>query len=388
MAGEMISCPKCGHNQSGGKECESCGVIFARYQRVVQRKKQLARQAALDAEAAKKKSRTLGIALMAVVLVAVTAGGTYYFVKPAGAPQQQVSQITEGTAPQDPVEKSVSRSEVVRESTPVMPVQEQEASHGSSIEYARKATVSIETPWGTGSGFFVSDNFIVTNRHVVELNQEELEKFRHNVETSRKMIDLEEQKIRKYRKDLKRIPKGPQREQVRIYIAELQKNLERIMPEQERAEQRLREMERPTGTGDVMVILADGSEHSANFLLMSDNYDLALLSVSVADHPVLKRPPEHYRINQGDKVFTIGSPVGLRNTVTAGVFSGLRKSTVNGQVLLQTDAPINPGNSGGPLIDEQGYVRGVNTMILRDTEGIGFAIPIEKVFEDFGSSIY
>jgi S1-C subfamily serine protease len=51
--------------------------------------------------------------------------------------------------------------------------------------------------------------------------------------------------------------------------------------------------------------------------------------------------------------------------------------------MLQTDAPINPGNSGGPLIDERGLVHGVNTMIIRDTQGIGFAIPIQTVMEEF-----
>lgn len=387
MAGEMISCPKCGHNQSGGKECTSCGVIFARYKRVLQRKKERAEQAAKEAEAANKKSSNLIMAVLALALVTVTAGGTYYLVKPGTTPQQQDAQMTVAV-PADRAEVVRPQVQETRVSSPAVASPEPEVYQGSSIEYARRATVSIETPWGTGSGFFVSNNFIVTNRHVVELNQDELEKFRHQVETSRKMIDLEEKKISKYRQELKRMPKGPQREQVRIYIAELEKNLDRIMPEQERAEERLQEMERQTGAGDVKVILADGSEHYANFLLMSENYDLALLAISVAEHPVLKRPPGHYRINQGDKVFTIGSPVGLRNTVTSGVFSGMRKSSINGQILLQTDAPINPGNSGGPLIDEKGYVRGVNTMILRDTEGIGFAIPIEKVFEDFGASIY
>jgi S1-C subfamily serine protease len=78
----------------------------------------------------------------------------------------------------------------------------------------------------------------------------------------------------------------------------------------------------------------------------------------------------------------------LRFTVTAGIFSGYRQQESDGQIYLQTDAAINPGNSGGPLIDEHGYARGVNTMILRDTQGIGFAIPIEKVFEEFSSTLY
>ncbi|BCL61343.1 hypothetical protein DGMP_20360 [Desulfomarina profundi] len=79
--------------------------------------------------------------------------------------------------------------------------------------------------------------------------------------------------------------------------------------------------------------------------------------------------------------------MGLRHTVTSGVFSGYRKRK-DGQIFLQTDAAINPGNSGGPLIDENGFVYGVNTMILRGTEGIGFAIPIEKVYEEFSSSLF
>jgi serine protease Do len=51
--------------------------------------------------------------------------------------------------------------------------------------------------------------------------------------------------------------------------------------------------------------------------------------------------------------------------------------------LLQTDTPINPGNSGGPLLTEDGRVIGVNTLVMRNTQGIGFALPIEAVFDSF-----
>ena len=73
--------------------------------------------------------------------------------------------------------------------------------------------------------------------------------------------------------------------------------------------------------------------------------------------------------------------------MTGGIFSSYRKQESDGTILLQIDAPINPGNSGGPLIDEKGYVHGVNTMILRNTQGIGFAIPIETVYEEFQSTL-
>jgi len=128
---------------------------------------------------------------------------------------------------------------------------------------------------------------------------------------------------------------------------------------------------------------------------VSEKYDLALMSLFVQDGASIKRPAPGSKLRQGDRVYTIGSPVGLRQTVTSGIFSGYRTHEPDGQIYLQTDAAINPGNSGGPLIDENGYVRGVNTMILKNTEGIGFAIPIDGfaipidiVFEEFSSSFY
>jgi len=122
-------------------------------------------------------------------------------------------------------------------------------------------------------------------------------------------------------------------------------------------------------------------------MVSSPTYDLALLALFSYDGISLEKPPPDRPIRQGDKVYTVGSPVGLRHTVTSGIFSGYRQRDTDNQTFLQTDAAINPGNSGGPLIDEHGFVRGVNTMILRDTEGIGFAIPIDKVFEEFSSSL-
>ena len=184
------------------------------------------------------------------------------------------------------------------------------------------------------------------------------------------------------------MPSGPSRSQLALIINAREKELQKVLPRHQQGEEKLARLEEDVQPSDIKIILADGSEHVANYLIVSDSHDLALMSLFSGEWAYIERPPETLTLHQGDKVFTIGSPVGLRHTVTAGVFSGYRRQEEGGPTYLQTDAPINPGNSGGPLIDEYGYVRGVNTMILRDTEGIGFAIPIEEVFEEFSSALY
>jgi S1-C subfamily serine protease len=81
-------------------------------------------------------------------------------------------------------------------------------------------------------------------------------------------------------------------------------------------------------------------------------------------------------IKVGQYVFAIGYPSGLSNTLTQGVISAVGRY-INKKHFIQTDAAINPGNSGGPLFNEAGEVIGVNTMILDQAQGIGFAIPVE-----------
>jgi serine protease Do len=80
----------------------------------------------------------------------------------------------------------------------------------------------------------------------------------------------------------------------------------------------------------------------------------------------------------GQLVIAIGNPYGLERTVTFGVISALRRSIgiTQYESFIQTDAPINPGNSGGPLINIKGEVIGINTAIVAEGQGLGFAIPI------------
>jgi serine protease Do len=94
------------------------------------------------------------------------------------------------------------------------------------------------------------------------------------------------------------------------------------------------------------------------------------------------------RVHQGELVFAIGSPEGLRNTVTMGVVSSIARQLDpdNPMVYIQTDAALNPGNSSGPLVDIDGNVIAINSLILSQgggSEGLGFAIPAAIVNLDY-----
>lgn len=92
---------------------------------------------------------------------------------------------------------------------------------------------------------------------------------------------------------------------------------------------------------------------------------------------------ESKKLRPGDWVIAIGSPLGLQQSVTLGIVSALNRSFADfGPThLIQTDAAINPGNSGGPLLNIRGEVIGVNVMVRKDAQNIGFAIPIDKARE-------
>ena len=108
--------------------------------------------------------------------------------------------------------------------------------------------------------------------------------------------------------------------------------------------------------------------------------DLALLKIEDKDAPrfapVLLGDSDALAV--GERVFAIGSPLGLERTVTEGILSTMTRE-VQGELYLQTTAQINPGNSGGPLFNLRGEVVGVTNMKLTFGEGLGFAIPVDMV---------
>ncbi|HVV00545.1 MAG TPA: trypsin-like peptidase domain-containing protein [Verrucomicrobiae bacterium] len=108
--------------------------------------------------------------------------------------------------------------------------------------------------------------------------------------------------------------------------------------------------------------------------------DLALLKIEDKDAPkfkyVLMGNSDSMAV--GERVFAIGSPLGLERTVTEGILS-TKTRELGGELYLQTTAQINPGNSGGPLFNMSGEVIGITNMKITFGEGLGFAIPVEAV---------
>ena len=120
------------------------------------------------------------------------------------------------------------------------------------------------------------------------------------------------------------------------------------------------------------VLWSDGTEDFANVVLNGDDdsplSDIALLEVVGVEGIPLNIASSSPNI--GSEVIAIGAPSGLQFSVSRGIVSSIRE---DGNI-IQTDAAINPGNSGGPLLDNRGCVIGMSTFIMRQTEGINFAI--------------
>jgi len=170
------------------------------------------------------------------------------------------------------------------------------------------AVVTVETGGGQGSGFFVSPDTVLTNKHVVE------------------------------------------------------------------------------GNTAVMVRKSTGGTIHAEVINSSWDFDLAVLKLEVVNPTQVYLPLAlSSDVHLGAEVIAIGSPLGLRNTVTRGIVSGTRD--YRGIAVIQTDAAINPGNSGGPLIDREGRVIGVNTMKLAGDalQSLSFAVSVQYVRRMLGA---
>ena len=138
------------------------------------------------------------------------------------------------------------------------------------------------------------------------------------------------------------------------------------------------------GAAEIKVRYSDGKGDEAEVIGSDADADLALLRVPTRGRPHLPVAQQD-DLMIGETVIAIGNPLGLESTVTVGVLSARDRTVTSPSTrrvytdFLQTDASINPGNSGGALVDLDGRLIGINTAIIGDAQGIGFAIPAKRV---------
>jgi S1-C subfamily serine protease len=383
--GGRMKCPKCGFEQETADACRACGIIFAKYAVHQQRLQQRAAQP--DTAPATKGIRN-GVLIACAVVIGLLSGKALWGEK------SQTRQINAPPAMADHLsramptayEESAARSESPAAAAP--------ATHSNNqpildnpIETARNATVLVKTPWGSGAGFFVDDRgHIVTNRHVVEFDKDALAKLRERMETLYNALSREKKYLTELEGRIDKLPSGNQRNLARSDFARRKAEYEKYQNIYEELESQKRKVQYYSPHSDLQISTVDGQTYGVSEILLSEDFDLALLSLKGRATASLQPLKPHFdMLQQGEKVYTVGNPSGFRHTVTAGIISGYRD--YRSGTVIQTDAPINPGNSGGPLIDQQGRVLGVNTMILKNTQGIGFAIAIQHVWDEFSANI-
>ncbi len=136
------------------------------------------------------------------------------------------------------------------------------------------------------------------------------------------------------------------------------------------------------GTKTVKVTLRDGRTFEGKVVGADSVTDVAVVKIDAADLPTVRLGSTE-NLSPGQWAIAIGNPLGLDNTVTAGIISAIGRTSNQVGIpdkrvqFIQTDAAINPGNSGGPLLNDRGEVIGMNTAIRANAQGLGFAIPIE-----------
>ncbi|MCC8988320.1 MAG: trypsin-like peptidase domain-containing protein [Candidatus Contendobacter sp.] len=280
------------------------------------------------------------------------------------------------------------------------------------IQEATLSTVTIKTSLATGSGFFISSTgHLLTNKHVIQLPEQERKNIQQTfgdaeqkIERHRQRLAWREQELEKYRKDLAQyeaylggLSGGAGKADQQAYYQSRQDQYQTLQQELAADRRQLQAVEDKVATqrreldwklavsgaaNAFTIVLKDGVELTAALVAVSPDHDLALLKVDQRQTPFL-HPAAPQAIGQGEPVYAIGSPVGLRDSISAGVVSGVDST------FIRTDAKIYPGNSGGPLILANGQVIGINTMkqITEKFEGIGYAIPIATALREFASDL-
>ncbi|SCY05838.1 S1C family serine protease [Desulfoluna spongiiphila] len=360
-----MKCPKCNHEQSSESECEACGIVFEKYRIMQERLKD-----PIHSVSDRAPVRLPVIPLPRWARVTVSIGLVWVFIAGAMHLATRSSTPKPGASPQPQAATGITR-QLYEFMQP-----------GNPIEESQLATVFIETPWGSGSGFFIdADCRIITNKHVLTISEEDIQGLRQEMLLLDYVISRKQRSIEDAEGTAPFVADPKLSMEIDDYIQKEQEDSASLAQQYAELKSRIAAIEENRDNPSYTVILYDDSTYTATEVTFSDTHDLALLRLDQKECPCLKKGQSD-ALKIGQSVFTIGNPLGLSHTVTSGIVSGKRSH--DDHAYIQTDAPINPGNSGGPLIDETGRVVGINTMVLSDSEGIGFAIPIEAALDEFG----
>ena len=271
----------------------------------------------------------------------------------------------------------------------------------NEIENAALSTVVVQSGVGRGSGFFVSESgHILTNRHVIRtpeskkrMMQQRDEQVDLKIDQYEKRFEREQQRLDSLKAELERFkgrlhPRSytQRKEEFDLYQEDLDRRKAAFHREVEQVRDRIDEEAYKNRMANIeryfTVVLADKTELRARLVAVSEKLDLALLKIDGHQTPYLS-PGKPYSVPTGGRVYAIGNPVALQNSVAEGILSGYEKG------YIKTDAKIYPGNSGGPLVSKSGEVLGVNTFkrLTRKYEGLGFAIPVHAALREFASHL-
>jgi serine protease Do len=280
----------------------------------------------------------------------------------------------------------------------------------SEIETASISTVTIRTSLGLGSGFFINENgYILTNKHVLRGDEAQLKKTEEFIAIQENRIADDEAVIANAENQLRRMKSelneykayidsltNPNAQTIAMQkyksqVTEYEFYDSQIRKRKNELEEKISKYRRETydftrkariagHEHRFTVILKDKTEIEANLVSISKDHDLALLRITNCKSPYIQ-PGAAGQIVQGAGVYAIGSPLGVGDSVSSGIISGYDNN------YIRTDAKIYLGNSGGPLITADGKVIGINTMklITQKFEGLGFAIPIRRAFQEFSN---
>lgn len=281
------------------------------------------------------------------------------------------------------------------------------------IARATYSVVTVKNGKNEGSGFFCSkQGYILTNRHVIRPGETQVFQHREDqlkdqereatalaeeLEESRKKLQRMKRNLAGYARVREKAADQQAKDWAQASYEKLEKRYRAEREDFQKMERKLAgikktlqkkrrdldfERSRSAAARVFEILLKDGTEIPARLVAIDPKYDLALLQTEGFRTPALPLGATS-PLSQGQRVFAIGNPLGMHDSVTSGVITRLTPAVIH------TDVPILPGNSGGPLITEDGQVIGIN--VAKDVAkgssvysvGFGKAIPIELAIQAF-----